>query len=225
MSISEAKLDANRLNGAKSHGPVSATGRARSAQNAIKHGLCSVFNVLESEDQGMYNDLLQRFVHTEKPADDVEYELVARMARATWMSERAVRFQSGCFIHQPRTEEQVADDSQTVSLKLNELEKFMRYQTTHERAYDRAANALAKHRKEKAAQERGFVSQQRAEAAETRKEAAEARRQKQEKQREEAHELRQRRQKIKLELDQIRFLKQFPPDMHGQVLQTLQAAA
>jgi hypothetical protein len=225
MSISPAKLEANRLNAALSTGPTSAIGRAHAAQNAIKHGLCSKFTVLESEHQDDYNNLLQRFIDTEKPADDVEYELVAKMARSTWMSERAVRFQSGCFIHKPQTEELKAEDKQEMQVQLEQLEKYTRYQTMHDRAYDRAANALAKHRKERAAQERGFVSQKRAEAAEIRKENQEAQRQKQAKQRDELFEIRKRREKVKLELDQIRFVKQFPPEMQPQAAAILEAAA
>ena len=213
MSISEAKLAANRENAQKSTGPTSRVGLAHSAQNAIKHGLCSKFTVLESENQDEYNDLLKRFIASEKPSDDVEYELVARMARATWMSERAVRFQSGCFIHKPHVEELRAQDKQEMQVMIDSLDKYARYQTMHERAYDRAANALAKHRKEKAAQERGFVSQQRAEAAETRREAMEARRIKSEQQRDERHQMYMRRQKVNVELDQIRLLKQFPDEI------------
>ena len=173
MSISEAKLEANRANAAKSTGPTSKAGRARAAQNAIKHGLCSTFIVLESEDQEQYNRLLQRFMDAQQPADAIEEELVAKMARATWMSERAVRFQSGCFIHKAQTPDQKLNDEQTATMMLNELDKLMRYQTMHDRAYDRAAAALAKHRKEKLAQERGFVSKEREQAAEARREKRE----------------------------------------------------
>jgi hypothetical protein len=74
MSISEAKLQANRENAQKSCGPVSEFGKARAAQTAIKHGLCGTFCVLESENQEEYTDLLQRFINAEKPADDVENE-------------------------------------------------------------------------------------------------------------------------------------------------------
>ena len=212
MSTSPAKLEAARSNGAKSHGATTRAGRARSAQNAIKHGLCSVFITLTSEDQEQYNRLLQRFMDAQKPADAIEEELVARMARATWQSERAVRLQSGCFVHKAQTPEQKLEDEQTMSLKLNELNNLMRYQTMHERAYDRAAAALAKHRKEKFEQERRFVSQKR-------QEAAEARCEKREKQGDERFEMHQSREKIKREIDRIRLLKEFPPDMQPQVAQ------
>jgi hypothetical protein len=222
MSISEAKLQANRENAQKSSGPRSAFGRARAAQNAMKHGLCSAFCVLESESQEEYNDLLQRFINTEKPADDVENELVARMARETWMSERAVRCQSGCFVHEPQSKELWAESKQAITVKFRELEKFTRYQTAHDRAYDRAAAALAKHRKERLAEQRGFVSQQRAEAAEVRKEKQEARREKREKQSDELFEIQKSREIIRRDLDQFRFYDKLGPEV---VKEMLHAAA
>jgi hypothetical protein len=147
MSISEAKLEANRENAQKSSGPTSRAGRARAAQNAIKHGLCSKFFVLESENQDEYNALLQRFIDAEKPIDDVEYELVAKMARSTWMSERAVRCQNACFQHHPQTDDHKAESKQNISVR-EDLDKYLRYQTTHDRAYARAAAELAKRRVE-----------------------------------------------------------------------------
>ena len=106
MPISKRKLEANRRNAQKSSGPVTPIGKAKSAQNRISHGLCGKFFVLESESQEDYNDLLERFMKAEQPVDDVERELVAKMARHTWMSERAVRLQDACFLPQPRTEQE-----------------------------------------------------------------------------------------------------------------------
>ena len=204
MSISEAKLEANRENAQKSSGPKSRVGRARAAQNAIKHGLCSKFFVLESENQEHYNALLQRFIDAEKPADDIEYELVAKMVRSTWMSERAVRCQNACFQHQPQTEAEKAESRQGVYV-LADLDKFLRYQTTHDRAYARAAAELAKRRKERAAQERGFVSQQRAEKKQT--------------QNDEIFELRKMNAQLTIELKQIRILEKIDRASGGNAFQ------
>ena len=181
MSISKRKLEANRRNAQKSSGPTSTLGKARAAQNRIAHGLCGAFRVLESESQEAYNDLLGRFMKTEQPVDDVERELVAKMARHTWMSERAVRLQNGCFLPQPRTEQEAAEGYVNVCVR-SDLDLYIRYQTANDRAYARAAAELAKRRKERQLAARGFESQKRAEAEE-------ARREKRQTQRDERHEI------------------------------------
>ena len=214
----DKQIAASRENGKKSHGPTSVFGKARAAQNAIVHGLCGKFCVLQSENQEEYNDLLRRFRDAENPIDAVEEELVAKMARSTWMSQRAVRMQSGCFIHEPHKEELRAESKQEVSIMTTELEKFARYQTTHDRAYARAASELAKRRKQREQSERGFASQRRAEAEE-------ARREKRQKQRDQMFELKLAHEKIKLEHDKIRFMKNFDPEDAPAVDKMLQIAA
>jgi hypothetical protein len=142
MPVSKRKLEANRRNAQKSCGPTSRAGKVVSAQNRIAHGLCGKFIVLESECQEDYNDLLERFMQTEKPVDDVERELVAKMARHTWMSERAVRLQEGCILPQPRTEQEAAEGYVNVAVR-SDLDLYIRYQTANDRAYARAAAELA----------------------------------------------------------------------------------
>jgi hypothetical protein len=51
VSVSNARAEASRRNGARSRGPSSADGKARAAQNALKHGLRSEnYVVLLDED-------------------------------------------------------------------------------------------------------------------------------------------------------------------------------
>ena len=203
MSISEARLEASRANGTKSHGPTSAVGRAKAAQNAIKHGLCGRFFVLQSESQDEYNALLQRFIAAEKPLDDVEYELVAKMARSTWMSERAVRMQNACFEHHLQSDNEKTESLQKISVR-DDLDTFLRYQSTHDRAYARAAAELQKRRKERAAQERGFVSQNRAE--------------KKQAQQDELFEIRKTSAQLTIELKQITILEKIDRAGEGNTL-------
>ena len=206
MSISEAKLQANQENAKKSTGPTSFAGRARSAQNAMLHGLCSIFFVLPSESQEKYNAFLQGYIDSWKPVDAVEQEMVAKMAQSMWMSERAVRFQNGCFVHdKPQTAEQELESKQDISVRLLELCKFERYQTTHDRAYTRYQTNLINYRKQREAERRGFVSQARAEAAEARLE-------KREKQRDERHKLAMQKAYIEIEHKKITYLKNFGPE-------------
>jgi len=169
MPISSRKLAANRANAQKSTGPRCPESKEKVALNAVKHGLCGRFKVLSCEDQSEYDDLLRRFMEAEKPVDEVERELVAKMARHTWLSERAIRFQEGCFLVQPQSPEEEAANRDGIAVR-KDLDNYLRYQTCHDRAYARAAAELAKRRKERDLRERGFVRERRAEAQEKRRE-------------------------------------------------------
>ena len=162
MPVSSRKLAANRANAQKSTGPRSQESKEKVALNAIKHGLCGRFKVLYGEDQAEYDDLFRRFMEAEKPADDVERELVAKMTRHTWLSERALRFQEGCFLVQPQSTEHAAANMDAVAVR-KDLDNYLRYQTCHDRAYARAAAELAKRRNERRKAENGIASQKRAE--------------------------------------------------------------
>ena len=51
VSVSNARAEASRRNGTRSRGPKTAAGKARSAQNALKHGLrAEKYVVLPEED-------------------------------------------------------------------------------------------------------------------------------------------------------------------------------
>ena len=164
----QKQIAANRRNAKKSTGPRSVAGKEKVSQNHLVHGLCGKFQVLANEDQAEYNDLFERFMQAEQPADDIERELVAKMARYTWMSERSIRCQSACYLIQPQTPEQKAADKSGVAVR-SDLDVYLRYMTTYDRAYQRAADALAKRRKERLQREIGFERQKRAEAEEQRK--------------------------------------------------------
>ncbi len=180
MAISKRKLAANRANAQRSTGPQSASGKEAVSQNRTTHGLCGRFRVLASENQAEYDDLLHRFLQSEQPLDDVERELVAKMARHTWLSERAIRFQEACFLHQPQTAEQHIPDNQgsvrhSIGV-VKDIDVYLRYQASHDRAYQRAANELAKRRNDRRLARRGFESQERATAEEIRREERQAQR-------------------------------------------------
>jgi hypothetical protein len=127
MGISKRKLAANRANAKKSTGPRSAAGKEAVSQNRVVHGLCGQFRVLSSERQEDYDELLERFLQAEKPVDQVERELVAKMARHTWLSDRALRFQEACFVVQPQSEDQKERSAYTHAV-LKDLDIYLRYQ-------------------------------------------------------------------------------------------------
>jgi hypothetical protein len=176
VTVSEKKLAANRANALKSTGPRTEAGRQKVSQNRTKHGLCGDFTVPALyEDQAVYDDLLERFMQAEQPADDVERELVAKMARHTWLSKRALTLQEACFLFQPQTEDQKARNRQAVAV-MKDIYVYLRYQAHHDRAYQRAAAELAKRRKDRLSAAVGFESQKRAKAEEKRREKREIQR-------------------------------------------------
>jgi len=111
----------------------------------------------------------------EKPIDDVERELVAKMARHTWLSDRAQRLQDGCFAVFPQSPEDQTNRQDDIAVR-TDLDMYMRYQTCQDRAYQRATSELAKHRAERRKAEIGFESKKRQEADEARRARQEERR-------------------------------------------------
>ena len=58
VPVSNARAEASRKNGAKSRGPKTDEGKARSAQNALKHGMrAQKYLVLPDEDAAEFAEL------------------------------------------------------------------------------------------------------------------------------------------------------------------------
>jgi hypothetical protein len=82
------RIQASRANGAKSRGPVTADGKARSSKNALKHGLLSSDVVLASESKETFKQLLDALIARWQPADQAEMICVEHMAAAEWRIRR-----------------------------------------------------------------------------------------------------------------------------------------
>ncbi|HEX4748838.1 MAG TPA: hypothetical protein VH302_04785 [Bryobacteraceae bacterium] len=163
------QIAANRRNSEKSCGPKSEETKQKVAQNRLKHGLSGGnFRVIEGESQEIFDEFLQGFIRAEQPVDEVELDLVGKMARSSWMSERAIRCQNGCFLVQPQTDEQKTRGKCGVGVR-TDLDLHLRYQTAHDRAYSRAAADLHKHRERRRLAEIGFEREKRAQGQEARK--------------------------------------------------------
>jgi hypothetical protein len=88
------RAEASRINGAKSRGPVTPEGKARSSQNALKHGLASRAVVLFNECQEEYDALLLEYRTLFKPMDQYEADLVTDIVNARWRIRRIQRFET-----------------------------------------------------------------------------------------------------------------------------------
>ncbi len=82
------KSQSARENGAKSQGPTTETGRRRSSQNAIKHGLTAQTLVLPSEDPADFERLLDSYLQQFRPSGPVELDLIHEIVAAKWRLNR-----------------------------------------------------------------------------------------------------------------------------------------
>jgi len=94
---SEKQKAANRANAQKSTGPRTANGRARSAQNALRHGLTATTSILPDEDEAAFGALHERMLHYFEPISILEEELVEDLVRVLWRLRRVPQVEAGIF--------------------------------------------------------------------------------------------------------------------------------
>jgi hypothetical protein len=98
VSVSSARAEASRRNGAKSRGPRTAEGKARSAQNALKHGLrAEKYVVLPDEDRNEFAALEAALEGELAPEGALQRLLARRVACAAWRLMRAERLEVELF--------------------------------------------------------------------------------------------------------------------------------
>jgi hypothetical protein len=94
-----ARAAASRANGAKSRGPTTALGKARSAQNALKHGLCARKHVLLPDDsRAEFKALEGALLEDLRPEGALQTLLAHRLVAAAWRLARADRLEFGLLI-------------------------------------------------------------------------------------------------------------------------------
>ena len=85
---SQRKSETARANGARSKGPATSEGRARSSRNAVRHGLSAKAILVPGESEAEFRQLLDDYVEQFQPATGVEMDLVETMAAARWRLRR-----------------------------------------------------------------------------------------------------------------------------------------
>jgi hypothetical protein len=152
---SKLKSETARLNGAKSRGPKTAEGRAKSSRNAFKHGFTSNASnaiVLDCENAAEFKLILDDFIATHKPDTPAEKDLVEEMVASRWRIRRLRTIDSSLLNDEmlgqrskvkslnpsarlARAFRALADDSHALSL-------VARYESRLQRTYDRAYRTL-----------------------------------------------------------------------------------
>jgi hypothetical protein len=90
-ATSQKRIDADRRNAQKSAGPRTPEGKNRSRFNGLKHGLTAKVPVIPGEDAAVYQERLDALIETCAPQNQVELELLGRLAATTWSLDRAAR--------------------------------------------------------------------------------------------------------------------------------------
>ncbi len=147
------RAEINRANAQHSTGPVTASGKMASSRNSLKHGLASGEIIIPGEDPAAFDALLHDLLEEHQPANTTAELLIKEMAQSYWLTQRAIRLQTECFSENGVDEKRLA--------------LFLRYQTTHERAFHKTLTTLLQLRRGEARLARGFVSQQPSNIAET----------------------------------------------------------
>ena len=144
------------INGAKSQGPTSPEGKARSARNAEKHGIYSNAIVLSHESGQDFATLRDRYYERFLPANQPESDLVDQMITATWRLRRIAAVESAAIDHAIDAQRAELDatydelDSETrthfafekLTLDSTVMPVYQRFQSAQIRMYDRAFRNL-----------------------------------------------------------------------------------
>jgi len=128
--MSKKKSEAARINGAKSRGPVTPEGRARSSQNALRHGLSSAVVVLPHEDRAQFEYLRDSYMESFQPAYQPQHDLIETMAAARWRLNRLQEIEANLF-------------EKEMVLRASEMAKELKEMTEGEKlawVFDRMAN-------------------------------------------------------------------------------------
>jgi hypothetical protein len=146
----QAQIEASRANGRRSQGPVTPEGKARSSQNAYRHGLLAHTMVLRTEDKEAFGQYLDQHLEHWKPFDDVELNLVEEMVGAAWRGRRAAGMQTMVYDAEIAAIEPSGCGGSDLVDAFNRLAAspalglFHRYETHYHRIYHRCIATLMK---------------------------------------------------------------------------------
>lgn len=141
-----AQIAANRANAERSTGPRTDEGKARTRQNALRHGLCSSIPLMSDELDEDVQQLLAALREEHQPVGATEELLVYKMAEHFFYGKRA----SYLLSEQCDFADHGEDNAREIGL-------FMRYHAAADRGYYRALSELRKVQKERRLQEIGSV--------------------------------------------------------------------
>jgi hypothetical protein len=143
VPISRARAEASRRNGAKSRGPKTPEGKARSAQNALKHGMgAEKHMVLPQEDGAEFEALAAALIEELEPAGALQVALARRVAVAAWRLDRADRIEAELFAYRCRDDANLAIGLIRDGNGTRSIETLLRYRGAAQAELTRALRTL-----------------------------------------------------------------------------------
>jgi len=118
-------------------GPTSPEGKQRSSQNSLKHGLCSEKLILPNEDPAEFEEVKNKWLEDPQFDEPLLITLAEQTAIAEWLYRRALRRYNEA---EQRLYELQPDAFFWTQDEIKLLDRFQRYLTTRERAFNRAAS-------------------------------------------------------------------------------------
>ena len=97
ICLSPARAAASRRNGARSSGPKTPEGKARSCQNALKHGLRAQKHMVLPGESTAFEALEAALLEELAPEGALQTVLARRVVAAAWRLERAKHLEAGLF--------------------------------------------------------------------------------------------------------------------------------
>ncbi len=157
----KTRAEAARENGAKSRGPTTPEGKAKSSRNSMKHGFCSRTIVLQTENPDAFYEMLENTQEYFVPEDRMEQELVLEMATARWQLRRIWSLRTALIdIQSAKMHDEIlrkypeadvickqAMAFQQLTGASPSLDATFRYEAQHSRSFDRALRNLEKLRR------------------------------------------------------------------------------
>lgn len=156
------QMEASRRNGARSKGPVTAEGKARSALNGTRHGLCSSrFFLLPDEDPQAFALFVVDLLALLAPRDQAEHQAAERAAQAKWRAMRADRLEAEILaeLFAAKALPDVAESRAVRLAATKALSTMLRYRARVQRDLDRALAELAELQRRRHATEAARTSE------------------------------------------------------------------
>jgi hypothetical protein len=127
---SQRRIDASRANGAKSRGPVTPEGRARSNMGPVTHGLTARLVFLENESEDDFRTLRDLYLLHFQPRDPYESDLVEQLIALRWRLNRTWSYETNLLeVEIGRREPEIEKEFQTCS---NELRNALALRALYE---------------------------------------------------------------------------------------------